>query len=87
MLVNSNMQYRYVRFRHDGSSGCKIAELEVYGVVYNDVVGGSLSLVALDAVVDDGFNQVTLSQVINYRNTKTPVVNSIVPDTVSVYGN
>lgn len=86
-LVNTNTNYRYVRMRHTNVSQCRLAELEVYGVLLNDVAVASISSFTISAVYDDGFNQVTLNNAITYKTTTTPVITATLPTTLSVYGN
>lgn len=73
--------------RHDNVSQCKLAEFEVYGVLMNDLTVASISSFTTNAIYDDGFNQVTLTNAITYKTTTTPVITAITPSTLSVYGN
>ena len=77
--------YRFFRIRHDSTSGCQIAEFEVSGIVYSDVAVSTDST-AVDVVLDDGASQQTLSGVLTYAKTATPVVSSIDTTTGSVKG-
>lgn len=45
--------YRYFRLRHDSTSGCKIAEFEVSGVLYNDI-SVSTDDTTVDVTIIDG---------------------------------
>ena len=41
----------------------------------------------MDAVIDDGHNTFTLTSVIEYRQDKTPVIDSLSQQTGSIYGS
>lgn len=73
--------------RHDNVSQCKLAEFEIYGVLLNDLTVASINSFTTNAIYDDGFNQVTLTNAITYKTTTTPVITAITPSTLSVYGN
>lgn len=77
--------YRFFRIRHDATSECKIAEFEVSGVIYNDIAVTTDST-AVDVILNNGAVTQTLSGIVTYEKTSTPVISSIDQTTGSVKG-
>lgn len=77
--------YRYVKFEHNATSGCKLAEFEVSGVLV-----ASTSTTAVSDVVDvhfsDGFHTATWPTKVTYQATSTPVISSLNPTSASPAG-
>ena len=77
--------YRYVRFEHNSTSKCNLAEFEVEGIFYSGVTT-SLDSNLVDASFSDGFHSVSWSGKVEYRADATSVVNQISPTTASPVG-
>lgn len=75
-LPKTNTPFRYVRFKHNITSACNIAELQLYGVVYN-VMAPSLTSAPSGIVYNDGYNSVNLSAFLNFRSDRTPIIDSL----------
>jgi hypothetical protein len=75
---NSSTPYRYLRFKHNSTSNCSIAEFQVYGILYS-TTSATLSSTPTDVILVDGFNTKTFSAGVDYQQTKTPIVNSVSP--------
>lgn len=73
--------------RHDTTSECKLAELQVFGVVYNDLTVSSVASFSTDVMFNDGYNQYTWTNAVEYRQDATPVVSTVSPSTGSVKGS
>lgn len=84
--MSTSTNYRYIRLRHDTTSGCKLAELQIYGVLYNDLTVSSITSFQTDVVFVDGYNQYTWTNAVEYREDATPVVTSVSPKTGTVKG-
>ena len=54
-LLDTTEAYRYFRLKHDDSSGCSLAEFQVVGVLYNDIIATATTTV--DVEFDDGLTQ------------------------------
>ena len=72
--------------RHDTTSGCQLAELQVFGVKMNDVTIADLASYNTSAIFYDGLNEFTFTNAIEYQTASTPVINTVSPRTGSVYG-
>ena len=72
--------------RHDTTSGCQLAELQVFGVKMNDVTIADLASYNTSAIFYDGLNEFTLTDAIEYQTASTPVIDTVLPRTGSVYG-
>ncbi len=78
--------FRYVRFYHNSTSGCNIAELRLNGIIYS-TLSATLASQTADVVYVDGFNTKTFTNAIEYREDHTPVVTSVSPRYGDVFGN
>lgn len=59
-----NQNYRYVRFVHDSTSKCELAELEVQGILHSKKTVNSLTSNFVDIVYEDGANRFTYANAI-----------------------
>lgn len=55
-----NTPYRYVRFRHNATSRCQLAEIQLYGIILN-AAPVSLTSQLADIIYADGFNTKTFT--------------------------
>ena len=79
--------YRYIRIRHDSTSECKIAEFEVHGVIVNDATVSSISSYTwATTTFNDGYNTFDFTDVIEYRQDKTPIIDTVSPANGDVFG-
>lgn len=85
-LVDTASNYRYIRMSHNSTSGCQLAEFEVFGVQMSDATVSSLSAYTTNAIVTDGQNTYTFTSMIEYGSSYTPTVTSISPSTGTIYG-
>jgi hypothetical protein len=76
---------RYVRFQHNSTSDCQLAEFEVSGVLYS---GSTISLTSnsVNVTFTDGYHSVVWPNMVVYQSNATSVVNSIQPSTASPAG-
>ena len=88
ILVETATNYRYIRMSDaGGTSDCKIGEMEIFGVEMSDVTVADITSFTTSAEVTDGLNTYTLTDVIEYRQDKTPIVSSLNMRTGSIYGS
>ena len=69
--------YRYIKFQHNSTSKCQLANLEFYGILYQTDLGATLDSYKVDATFTDGFHTVSWPQIVEYRTDATPIVTSI----------
>lgn len=84
--VSAANNYRFIRLKHTSVSGCKLSELEINGLVYNDLVVADYTDFTTNAQFWDGQNSYDFTGAIHYLNSITPVVNSISPNNGTIYG-
>ena len=84
-LPLTNSPFRYIRFLHNSTSACNIAELQLYGIVYN-VMAPSLTDTASGMVYNDGYNSLNLSAFLNFRSDCTPIIESLSQQYGDVFG-
>ena len=77
--------FRYVRFHHNSSSMCNIAEFQIFGILYNDQTF-TLSSQQTNVIYDDGFNVETFNNSVEFRQDHTPIVTSISPKYGDIFG-
>lgn len=70
--------YRYVRFEHNSTSKCQLAEFEVSGVLYAGVATNTTTNL-VDVHFSDGFHPVTWAGKVEYRDDATPTVTLLSP--------
>jgi len=77
--------YRYIRFEHNVSSMCRLAEIEVQGYVYAaELTSVSSTNVTVD--FSDGFHPVSWTGKVEYQDAKTAKITEITPMTASPAG-
>lgn len=74
----SDTAYRYLRFKHNSTSNCSIAEFQVFGILYS-TASVTLASTTTDVILVDGFNTKTFTGYVDYQNVKTPTVNTVSP--------
>lgn len=82
LKATDNTGYRYVRFHHNSTSMCNIAEFEIYGVLFS-TASATLSSTTTDVIYRDGQNSQTFANALEFRQDHTPVVTGVNPR----YGN
>jgi hypothetical protein len=80
-----NTPYRYIRFLHNSTSMCNIAEIQLYGILYSNI-NVNLASQTANVIYNDGFNAQVLVNAISYQQSSTPVVTSINPRYGDIYG-
>jgi hypothetical protein len=78
--------YRYYRFAHNANSQCSLAEIEITGVIHSTSVVTDFTANPSSIIYEDGGNTFTLSNGIEFREDKTPIVNSISKLNGDVFG-
>lgn len=78
--------YRFIRLKHTSTSGCKLSEFEVNGLVFNDLVVADYTDFTTNAQFWDGHNSYDFAGAIRYQSSVTPVVSSITPNKGTIYG-
>jgi hypothetical protein len=58
-----NTPYRYVRFLHNSTSQCNIAEIQLYGILYS-IISASLTSQFTNVIYNDGFNSKTFTNAV-----------------------
>lgn len=86
ILLDTPVNYRYVRLRHTTASNCKLSELEINGYVLNDLTVSDVTDFTVDATLDNGYETFLFSSAVRYVATSTPTVTSINPNTGTIYG-
>jgi len=81
----STTPYRYFRFAHTSQSKCNLAEIQFFGILYQDITV-SLTEQASSVVYNDGFNVETFTPAIRYKQAKTPIVTGVSPIYGEVFG-
>jgi hypothetical protein len=82
---DSTNAYRYIRFLHNSTSQCKIAEFQLYGVTYSDL-SVTLASQAVDVIYQDGANTQTFTGALEFRDDHTPVVDLVSPRYGDIHG-
>ena len=70
--------FRYIRFKHNATSRCNLAEFQIFGILESSLAAVLASTQA-DVVYKDGFNTRTLSNVVEFRQDTTPIVTAVNP--------
>lgn len=81
-----NTTYRYIRFRHNSTSQCNIAEFQLFGITFSSATVASLTSQSSNVVYSDGFNSVTLPSPVTYASANTAIITSISPQYGSISG-
>jgi hypothetical protein len=87
VIVSSvTTSFRYIRFLHNSTSQCNIAEIQLFGIVYSNTAIANLTSQLSNIVYEDGFNTVPFTNAVNYTSVSTAVVNTIDPQYGDVFG-
>lgn len=78
--------YRYIRFHHNSTSQCNIAEFQLFGITYSSTVIADITSQPSSVVYSDGFNSITLPNQVSYTSANTAVVSFITPQYGDIYG-
>ena len=78
ILSTSQTPYRYIRFKHNATSKCNLAEFQVYGILESNLTP-TLASTSADVVYQDGYSTETFSSAIQFRQDQTPIVTSVSP--------
>ena len=70
--------FRYIRFKHNSTSNCNLAEFQLYGSLYSSVAV-TLASQSVDVIYNDGFNTKTFAGALEFRQDHTPTVTAISP--------
>lgn len=78
--------YRYIRYLHNSTSKCSLAEIKLYGILYSKV-DANLDRQPADFYYNDGYNKKLFKDYLFYTTSFTPVVTSVSPRYGSPDGN
>ena len=78
ILSKSQTPYRYLRFKHNATSKCQLAEFEVYGILESSL-NPTLTSASADVIYKDGVNTETFSSALEFRQDKTSKVTAVSP--------
>lgn len=78
--------YRYVKFEHNTTSNCKLAELEISGILVASTSTSATSN-AVDVHFNDGFHATTWNGKVTYQSSTTPTITNLSPKTMNTLGN
>ena len=78
ILSQSQTPYRYLRFKHNATSKCNLAEFQVWGILESSLTP-TLSSASADVIYKDGANTQTFSAALEFRQDKTSKVTSVSP--------
>jgi hypothetical protein len=85
LATSGSTAFRYIRFSHNSTSQCNIAEFEIYGVLYSSVAA-TLASTTSDVVYHDGFNTKTFTGALEFREDKSPIVTGVSPRYGEIFG-
>jgi hypothetical protein len=77
-VEDSKPAFRYIRMKHNSTSQCNIAELELYGKIYTSVTPNPSSY-PTTVTYKDGYNSYSFSNALEFRIDRTPIVTNVVP--------
>lgn len=86
ILVSTSTNYRYIRMKHTSTSGCKLSEFQIYGILYNDLTIADVTDFTTGLTFNDGFHSLPFAGVLSYKEVETPIVESVSPNTGTIYG-
>lgn len=66
--------FRYIRFYHNSTSQCNIAEIQLFGIVYSNTLISNINSQSSNVIYDDGFNLITLADNITYTSANTAII-------------
>ena len=78
--------YRYFRFAHNQVSACQLAELEFTGILLSNNNPAALGSTSASLVYQDGANTFSYSNIVEFRQDRTPIVNTLSQTTGDVFG-
>lgn len=78
--------YRYVKFEHNSTSSCQLAELEISGVLVASTATTATTN-TVDVHFSDGFHSTTWAGKVTYQASTTPKVTALSPTSASPAGN
>lgn len=85
-MIDDLSVYRYVRFVHNSTSKCNLAEFELSGIVMSTANVIDVTSFVSDLIFDDGLTTQTFANAVDYRKDKTPIVTSVSPKNGDVFG-
>ena len=65
LTTSDNTPFRYIRFSHNSTSSCNLAEVQLFGILYSTLTT-NLTSQPTDVVYNDGFNTKTFTKAIEY---------------------
>lgn len=77
--------FRYFRFRHTNDSQCNLAEIQLFGIAMSSNAV-TINSTRSSVTYYDGANSKTFSNVIEFRQDQTPIVQSVVPPYGDIFG-
>jgi hypothetical protein len=86
LISKSSLPFRYIRFSHNSTSKCQLAEIQLYGILYSSANLTSTDSYLSDIVYIDGFNNKTFTNAIEFRKDKTATLVSVSPPYGDVFG-
>jgi hypothetical protein len=76
---------RYIRFRHNSTSQCNLAEFNLYGILFS-TLPTSLASQPTDVIYNDGLNSQTFSSALEFRQDHTAIVTAVTPRYGDIFG-
>jgi len=86
LISKSALPYRYIRFSHNATSKCQLAEIELYGILINNVEQNSTDSYPVNVTYVDGLTNNTFPNTVEFRKDKTATVTSVLPRYGDVFG-
>jgi hypothetical protein len=85
IVTTLRADFRFIRFKHNSTSQCSLAELKAFGVLKSNKTINLTSFLAPVTYIDS-FNQVLLPYTIEYREDKTGTIDAILPPYGDIFG-
>ena len=70
--------YRYIRFLHNSTSKCSLAEFQLYGILYSTITANLASQFA-NVAYNDGLNTQLFNNLLEYKQANTSIITLISP--------
>jgi hypothetical protein len=85
-MSQSTQTYRYIRFSHNSTSKCQLAEIEIYGILFNNIDQNTTDSYQVNLTYVDGLTNKTFVNAVEFRKDKTATVNKVLPRYGDVFG-
>jgi len=85
-MSQSTQAYRYIRFSHNATSKCQLAEIQLYGILFNNIDQNNTDSYQANLTYVDGLNNKTFVNAVEFRKDKTSTVNTVLPRYGDIFG-